>query len=72
MRKENEEKEQNIENNKYRMFINCILLFGVLYVYLVYDVMDYTGVIIGLLLILVCAVIIDNVVRVFFRLLSKQ
>lgn len=65
-----ESKEGKIERNEWRKLVNIVLAGITLYLLLAYDVFDYTGNIIGVLLVLVWGGIINYIVKKIFYLFT--
>jgi len=63
-----ESKEGKIERNKWRKLINIIFAGITLYLLLTYNVFDYTGNILGVLLVFVWGGLINYIVKKVFLL----
>lgn len=63
-----EDKQGKVERNEWRKLVNIIVAGVTLYILLAYNVFDYTGNIIGVLLVLVWGVIINYIVKKIFSL----
>lgn len=63
-----ESKKGKIKRNNWRKLVNIIFMVITLYLLNTYDVFEHTGYIIGFLLLIVWAIIIDNVIDKIFSL----
>lgn len=63
-----EDKQGKVERNEWRKLVNIIVAGVTLYILLAYNVFDYTGNIMGVLLVLVWGVIINYIVKKIFSL----
>lgn len=61
-----ESKEGKIERNEWRKLINIIIAVITLYLMIAYNVFDYTGYIIGFLLVVVWGGIVNYIVKKSF------
>jgi len=61
-------KERRVEKNEWRKLINIIVAGVTLYLLLTYNVFDYTGNILGVLLVLVWGGLINYIVKKVFSL----
>lgn len=64
--------ERKVEVNQWRKLINIIIAGVTLYLLLTYNLFDYTGNIIGVLLLLVWSLVMNYIVRKVFYLFMKR
>lgn len=64
-------KERRVEKNEWRKLINIIVAGVTLYLLLTYNVFDYTGNILGVLLVLVWGGLINYIVKKVFTFFTN-
>ncbi|MGN7410986.1 hypothetical protein [Sporosarcina sp. SAFN-010] len=65
-------KTEEIENNRWRVWIYRALLLLMLFVYVKYKVIERIGFIPGILLIIVLVIVISNLLTLIFKIILKE